>query len=157
MISDPGIYGPAGAIGIFILYLMRDRKPRRQPTMTPPPPPIGEGDELREQLRWLEQANERDRELLRKAFSSDPRERVEFDRMRDAVLRERADAAAFHIDRELVRALDVLGLTRDDLAHPARLKRAYAAKVKQAHPDQGGTADQLRAVLAAWKCVSGKQ
>lgn len=154
MISDPGIYGPAGAFGIFLLHLMRDRKPRRQPTMTPPPPPIGESDELREQLRWLEQANERDRELLRKAFSSDPSEREEFDQMRAAVLRERAEAAALQVDRDLLQALEVLGLSRSDLAHPARLKKAYAAKVKRAHPDRGGTAAELRDVLAAWERVS---
>lgn len=157
MISDPGIFGPAGALGLVVLYLMRDRRPRRGPTMTPPPPPIEEDQALREQLDRMEQAYDHDRELLRKAFSADPAERREFDRVRDDLLRARAEVAAVRVDGELLLALDVLGLSRDDLAHPDRLKRAYAAKVKQAHPDQGGTAAALRDVLAAWECVSRRR
>jgi hypothetical protein len=74
--------------------------------------------------------------------------------MREEALRDRARQAERTAEAELLSALAMLGLTREDLREPKRVRRAYAAKVKEVHPDRGGSDDALRAVVSAWEYLS---
>lgn len=57
-------------------------------------------------------------------------------------------------EMSLAMARRVLGV--GEKASPDEIRSAYRAAVKTAHPDHGGTAEELRLTLEAWRVLEGK-
>lgn len=57
-------------------------------------------------------------------------------------------------EMSLAMARRVLGV--GEKASPDEIRAAYRAAVKSAHPDHGGTAEELRLTLEAWRILEGK-